>query len=106
MINIFATGKMPILHNYSRFPIPYVTGKMPVPHNSRFPMSQARCLCHTTPDSLCHRQDACATELLRDPKKLETWHQASAVSKPAHSPSHQQGCRTERKPLVASVVTI
>ena len=38
-------------------------------------------------------------------KKVETWHQASAVSVPAYSPSHQQGSRTERKPLVALVVT-
>ncbi|NEQ82581.1 MAG: hypothetical protein F6K26_20780 [Moorea sp. SIO2I5] len=74
----------------------YSTQLLPIP-DSRFPMSQARCLCHTT---------ACATELLGDPKKLETSHQASAVSEPAHSPSHQQGCRTERKPLVAWVVTI
>ncbi|NEP25533.1 MAG: hypothetical protein F6K49_27180 [Moorea sp. SIO3I6] len=38
MINIFLTASKPILHNYSRFPIP----------DSPFPMSQARCLCHTT----------------------------------------------------------
>ncbi|NET62974.1 MAG: hypothetical protein F6K63_00595 [Moorea sp. SIO1G6] len=59
-------------------------------------MSQARCLCHIT---------ACATELLGGQKKVETWHQALAVSLPAHSPWHQQGSRTERKRLVASVVT-
>ncbi|WP_267872067.1 MULTISPECIES: hypothetical protein [Moorena] len=38
VINIFLTASKPILHNYSRFPIP----------DSRFPMSQARCLCYTT----------------------------------------------------------
>ncbi|WP_269086948.1 hypothetical protein [Moorena bouillonii] len=36
VINIFLTASKPILHNYSRFPIP----------DSRFPMSQARCLCY------------------------------------------------------------